>query len=708
MASFSYSRDETVTAVDSVQPDRGFVARETATAVDEVRISLRPRPGVGLVLRPFRNGTDQNFSLYPDTGEQAFQDVDEIIPDDDTSYVYNASNPGEAVTFQIDPVLIPVSSPHRITGIWLLLRVKGDGAAFSPRFRLHGRLYDGDELAPAGAAWQTFYLWFPQNVFGWRPWTSSDLLDLEVGLVNTGTVGLKLTQVVVWVCTEPTPHRQLDLNVAGRFQEWTPSTAGSPTYNLMADDADRSYVSSTTAGDRQTLRSTEDILMPEQFQIDKVLLTIRARGDGGDINPLVYEEGQEHPGPFAEGPWEIPVDDDLDVDRNEGTWRTWQVPYYGRPRFAMGMTRWTLDDVKAAEWGVENVDSANVQVSYVGLEVFASLFPESEHRLLPTANGYYQQWNIQWPNSGEQAYQDVNTYNPLDDSYLRADATVTSKLVTFQVTNTLSKNWYGVRWRARMRREPGTTARVRAAPLLRKNGVLYVGRPMEFTEYDPSDHSYIELVEDFWCNPFNGKPWASTDLQTIEVGVMLLEGRADLAWCVLEAGTVPPRVHYNDPWVCDFTDVGTANVARAISDSLIWTVDRFQVGRGGYQNDNPAVVHPLSLSDSDLADPIYTGRVIKSANVGFTAYYWVAVPPAMFSDPIGELFLMARIVSSSNPGDIPGTYFPLAVAHFPAGFHTLRSIRVLRIALAYPEPEPGVGGSTYGTASYATSTFNGA
>ena len=702
-----YRRNETLFAVDThfMTAGWGRLEHEEVEAVDDVRVSIRPRPGVGLMLRPFRNGTDQHFSLYPDTGEQAYEDVDDLIPDDDTTYVYNSSDPGEAVTFEIDPVLLPVSSPHRITGIWLLLRVQGSGATFQPRYRLHNRVYDGDELEPAGADWQTFYVWQPQNPWGWRPWTSSDLVDLEVGLVNSGTVGLKLTQVMVWACTEPMPHRTLNLNVAGRFQEWTPSTDDHPTYSLILDDGDRSYISTTTAGARQTVRSTEDILMPEQFQIDKVQLNIRARGDGGDLHPLVYEESTEHPGPFDQGPWMIPVDDGLDVTLNQGTWKTWQVPYYGRPRFSMGMTRWTLDNIRAAEWGVENVDSENVQVSHVGLEVFASLTPESDEKMLPTANGYYQHWNIQWPNSGEQAYEDVNTFHPFDDSYLRADATITPKLVTFQVTNTLDENWYGVRWRARMRREPGTTAKVRAAPLLRKNGELYVGRPLEFTDFDSADE-FVELVEDFWCNPWDGKPWANDALQTIEVGVILLEGRADLSWCVLEAGVVPPRVHGNDPWLCDFTDVGAANVARANTDSLIWTVDRYQIGRGGYQYDNPAAIHPLSTADTELADPLYSGRVIKSVNVGYTAYYWVALPPGAFSDPIGELFLLARIISSNDPADVAGTYFPLAVAHFPAGFHTLRSIRVLRVALIYAEPAPAIP-STYGSADYGTETFGG-
>jgi len=681
-----YWRNETVTAVDTLATALEFKpeSNEVVTAVDEVRVSLRPRPGVGLVLLPFRNGTDQDFSLFPDAGEEAYENVNDIIPDETSTYVFNASTPGEAVTFLIDPPLLPVASPHRITGIWLLLRVQGAGATFKPRFRLHGRLFDSpDELSPAGASWQSFYTWWPHSVFGQRPWTSSDLLDLEVGLVNTGSIGISLTQVTVWVATEPTPLRTVNLNSQGRYQDWTPKPAeGSPTVGLSLDDGDRTYVQSEVVGDKQTVRSFENVFIPPQFQIDKVQMDIRARGDGGYITPLIWEEGIDHPGPFAQGEWLIPVDDDLDTLQNSGTWRSWQVPLYSRPHFTSGMARWSLPDVQAAEWGVENYSAETVQVSHVGLSIWASLIPESELRLLPTSNGYYQDWNIQSPNAGEAAYEDINSFNIDDNNYLRADATVTPKLVTFQVTSTAEENWYGVRWRARMRKEPGSPAsRVRAAPLLRKNGILHVGRPFEFTQF--SSAAFVELVEDYWCNPFDGKPWTSTALQTIEVGVLLLEGRADLSWCVLEAGTVPPREHGNDTWQLEFTDTGEANVARAVSDSLIWTVDRFEVGRGGFQRDNPAVVHPVERSDDTLEDPLFTGKVLKSAFDGWTAYYWLAFPPGHFSDPIGELRLMARVVSSNNLSDVVGSYFPMATAHFPAGFHTLRTIRVIRVALQF-------------------------
>lgn len=686
--------NETATAVDTISLAVGYSRRsdEVLTAVDETSPQIRPRPGVGLVLRPFRNGTDQDFSLFPDGGEQAYEDVDDLpgAPDDATTYVFNSSVVGEAFTVQLNPVLLPVSSPHRIQGLTLLLRVRDTTATatFAPRFRLHGRLFDDDtnnEITISTTGWKDYYFWYPQNVFGQRQWTSSDLLDLEVGLVNTSTVGLELTQATVWVATEPMPHRSLNLNANGPHGDWTltrPTTPGaSIPIALALDDADRTYITSTSAADQQSVRSTQTVLFPEQFQVDKIQLNIRARGDGGFIKPLVREDGFDQSG--LGGDWLIPVDDDLDVNNNSGTFRTWQVPFHSRPRFLTGMSRWSLADVLAADWGVENEDAETVQVSHVGVDIFASLIPESEQRLLPTANGFHQEWNIQAPNAGEDAYEDVNSYNLDDSSYLRADATVAAKRVTFQITSTLDEHLYGVRWRARLRREPSAPAApTKIAPLLRQNGITYIGRTFEFG-VDGASTTFIELNEDFWVSPFDGRPWEDDALQTIEVGVILFEGRADLSWCTLEAGIVPPREHGNDAVEFDFTDTGEANVIRSAADDLVWKIDRFIVGRGGFQRDNPPVVQPIETSDDTLEDPLFTGKVIKTTFVGRTAYYWLAFPPDVFSDPIGEVMLMARIVSSSNPADTPDTYFPMAVGHFPAGFHTLRSIRVLRVALTY-------------------------
>jgi hypothetical protein len=664
--------DEVVTAVDAVAEYVSVAyerrSDEVVTAVDTVRVSLRQKPGEGLTLRPASGGFYDDWSVHPVTNE-AWQSL--LTDDGDTSYVYISTEPGDAFTVGIDPLLLPVSSPHRITGLMVHMILKGSGAVLQPRFYLHERTYDGDEFSPPGATYWSYWTWWPINVFGGYPWTSSDLLDLEVGIVNAGTAAAYVTYLQVYVATEPTPLRLPLLNANGSYDQWDRLPEDSSPYDILRlDDGSRSYVQTSDAGDKETIRSAdEEMWLPEQFRIDKVNLTFRAMGNGS-LMPLVREASQDFSGPY--GDWEVELDPEA--------WQTYQVPFYGRPGFASAMSRWELPNVLAADWGFEKVDSGEAQVSHEKLEIFASLVPEAETRLLPTDDGVWQEWVIQAPNTGESAYEDVNTFLADDTSYLRADATVRPKLSTFEIVSTLEANAYGARWRARFRREPAYTGTIRFAPLLVESatGDLYVGRP-----FDSTSDEWIEALFDFWVNPFDGKPWSETAFQQIEVGAILLEGKADLSWCVLEVGSVPPREHHVDATEFDFTTTGRANVARCTTDDLVWTIDRYRVGRGGYQRDNPAVVHPVEPADDTLEDPLYLGKVIRSHTDGFNAYYWLAIPPEAFSDPIGEIMLMARVVSSSDPSDVVGSYFPMAVGHFPAGFHTLRSIRVIRVKLHY-------------------------
>jgi hypothetical protein len=194
----------------------------------------------------------------------------------------------------------------------------------------------------------------------------------------------------------------------------------------------------------------------------------------------------------------------------------------------------------------------------------------------------------------------------------------------------------------------------------------------------------MELAEDFWLNPATGRTWRDNALLNFQVGMILTAGKLDCSWCVADVGYVPPRAAEVEPLICDLTDVGEAAVARAISDRLVWIVDQYQIGRGGYQTDNPAVVRPLETADTTLEQPLWTGTVNQAVQDGWNVTYYCAVPPDAVSDPIGELMLYARIVSSDDPGDVVGSRFPLAVAHFPAGFHTRRSIKVLAITITYP------------------------
>lgn len=393
-------------------------------------------------------------------------------------------------------------------------------------------------------------------------------------------------------------------------------------------------------------------------------LTWRAKA--GLVRPSVRDAGVICLGPTGE--W--PVTHDVEYG-------TEILPLTGRPAFLEGPSRWTPEAISAAEWGLEVV-SGTPRCTQAGLEVFVSLRPEGELRLAPTGVGTYAEWTIIAPAAGEGAWEDVNSYLPNDASYLRADAMVTAKISTFGVANTTTSPWYGLRWRGRFRSAPGCTTASTLHPVLRVSGRTYLGRELTVTA-----PTWVELAEDFWLNPSTGRPWASTELAAFEIGVVITSGQLECSWCVSDVGRLPERDHDIPTVICEFTTTGAANVARSTADQLVWVIDRYQVGKGGFQADDPAIVRPIEPTDDTLEQPVWTGSVTKSSFSGYKATYYCALPPDAFSDPVGEIMLLARVVSSTNPADIVGSRFPMAVAHFPAGFHTRRSIRVLGLTLHY-------------------------
>jgi len=244
--------------------------------------------------------------------------------------------------------------------------------------------------------------------------------------------------------------------------------------------------------------------------------------------------------------------------------------------------------------------------------------------------------------------------------------------------------WKRVVWQARVRNDPTfTTAPCVAAPAIFESGVpLWVGRPHTFTDGDAAG-DFVELIDFLEVNPLTGSPWDSGDFGLIEFGILLLEGRADMSFLGVTLEELPLRAEDSPgALLCSLTTTGLANVTRAVGDDLVWKIDRYTVGRGGFQQDNPAVTLPLEPADDTLMDPVYTGVVDKASFDGTSAYYWVAIPPDVLSEPLGEIMLEARIISS-NGGDTPGDYFPMAVCHIPAQFHSYRDMRVVLLEIQY-------------------------
>jgi len=134
--------------------------------------------GVELLL-PNGDGTVNDFSQVGGTSGENYTSVNEVPPDDDSSYVYS-SNPGDVDTY----TLASVGSPSAIVGVQIVASARKDdsytrvlGLGFSD-----GTSYafnDGDSLT---SDYQMYTQPFDQNPITSADWTISDLDDGELAI----------------------------------------------------------------------------------------------------------------------------------------------------------------------------------------------------------------------------------------------------------------------------------------------------------------------------------------------------------------------------------------------------------------------------------------------------------------------------------------------------------------------------------------------
>ena len=443
------------------------------------------------------------------------------------------------------------------------------------------------------------------------------------------------------------------LAVGAPAEDEVAATAGSAY--LYEDDG---YAWGSDCTFLQTLRLEEtDYELPYNLDIDKIQFEVRLKGNGS-FTPLLRDEN---------------VDTLGEPTSVTASWQTFRFPYYYRPSFTSEPSPWDLIRVRAAEFGLVNVSSEN-HWGHGRIDIFASLHTIDNFYVVPTGIGTWNHWSTASPNGGEQHYQDVNTND--NSTYLAATITDRQAFQSFAVSNSYSGQIYGARWMGRFR----TRSTAKVVPLIIKSSEVYMGHPTYLNAWQ-----WTEVAYDMWLNPVTGTPWASTDLQSMEVGMVLLEGDAECSRIVLEASLVPPVVSSSEDatWKASFTTTANEVLARCVADNTIYKIDKFSVGRGGFQYDNPGVVLPVDANLTHLAEEVWSGEITQADSLAFTAYYWCVIPPDTVGDPIGELMLWARIISSDNPKDKVGHYIPWACTHFPADFHTRKKLNVLRIALAY-------------------------
>lgn len=155
-------------------------------------------PGRIVNLRPDANGT---FSAWTaGTGASDYQEIDEIPPDDDTSYIANTAVANTSSTFNMQSAsALGVSGTIQAVAPWLTLR---DIVAGGPRtaFRLKsGGTTTGDLLAMTTSGVSTGYLSFmdiiPLDPNTGLPWTIAAINALEVGVVNINANITRVTNI---------------------------------------------------------------------------------------------------------------------------------------------------------------------------------------------------------------------------------------------------------------------------------------------------------------------------------------------------------------------------------------------------------------------------------------------------------------------------------------------------------------------------------
>jgi hypothetical protein len=128
-----------------------------------------------------------------DTGEDAWEDVDEAVPDDATTYI--TGDAATAARFQkcsfTFPAGTPVPAGEIIRQVALIYRIRLNGgtpSVIAPLMRDPGStetyLQKADAIEGTGGTWFDYVREFPTNPFTGDRWAStSEVTDLEHGLV---------------------------------------------------------------------------------------------------------------------------------------------------------------------------------------------------------------------------------------------------------------------------------------------------------------------------------------------------------------------------------------------------------------------------------------------------------------------------------------------------------------------------------------------
>jgi len=132
------------------------------------------------------------------------------------------------------------------------------------------------------------------------------------------------------------------------------------------------------------------------------------------------------------------------------------------------------------------------------------------------------------------------------------------------------------------------------------------------------------------------------------------------------------------------TNVGRANCVRIHTVGLSFEVTHFQLGRGGYDPNNPTQSLGPNPADTALMDPVFPSPTtfepidLNEYPNASSASFLCRAESGEAIHGIGELGLWAQILWSPIPAEI-GTWFLFAVAHAPLQSKTLQHVLGWRV-----------------------------
>jgi hypothetical protein len=574
---------------------------------------------------------------------------------------------------------------------------------FKFRVRVSGQNFDSPIYTTNNTSYLDVYNWYPLVPNG-AAWTSSILETLEMGLVFVGGDGneLRCTKMEAHVLVDALPDLRLDPVNLGSSSSWISVPSGMQHYQAVngAWDGDLSYIKSSNLGDVELL-SPETLASLPIPNVEKVKVTaaVRTTNKEGAPVPSARQLLRIGGSNYESGVNDLSHQIDLAVDPNPYKWALLSGEFYGDPSLAWpdgstGGGSWTLSQINSVEIGIENRSAELLRCSQLAFDLFLHPTVISTLEHLPTAD------SLQYASiPAVSPVQPVGSYylnineDPPDDSgsYIGADAGT----LGFPAVGTFAVGGGGVVPAGEQVWAVQSTCRIQlgsSAPALvafcvnDASNELVIGKPRWI---NGTGTTWFNLTETWYTNPLTGQKWGSSEPDSLEWGVVILEGEAFFSQIKISALTAPDYSSLSDPSQFYLTNAVGAFIGASKATGIVYEINEFGVGTGGYSPSDPTSVTPVITSDTSLVNEVYRASVDKveteDLSPGTRVTYWCRVPRSNLKGyQVGEIGLYCEVLWSIDPAFPAGYQFLYAIGHSPGQVIVEDDVMLFKLSIDYP------------------------